>query len=271
MPQFLRSNLRLLAFNLTNPPLSETNLRQAIVCMATQHFFPTSVYYPDSLILSKKEFGFTDIAPYPCAGLDAQARLEVAVRQLESAGYVWDVKPAWDGAARAGSGLRRGGKKVAGFTILVAQEDPFRLATASAIVDQLRVLGIEASVEEADVSEVLYRVFDSRQFDMVILGWRLARYPAYLCDLFGLDNPYFYERAEMTMHCDAFRSALDLNAAQQETFIIQTLLAGDVPVAPLYAETGYDAYAGVVYPFSEVLDGITGLYGAPGLAIPSAP
>ncbi|MEW5939178.1 MAG: hypothetical protein AB1750_05935, partial [Chloroflexota bacterium] len=176
---------------------------------------------------------------------------------------------AWDGAARAGSGLKRVGVKLQQFTILVAQEDAARVAAASFVAEQLRVLGIDAQVLQAESSEVLYRVFDSHQFDMAILGWRLPRYPAYLCDLFGPGNPFFYERPETTEHCAAFRSALDLEAARREAEAIQTLLAGDVPVAPLYAEIGFDAYAGVTYPFADLLGGVTGLYGAPALAIPA--
>jgi ABC-type transport system substrate-binding protein len=266
--QFPRRNLRVLAFNLTTP-LSETALRQAIVCMATQPFFPTKAYYPGGLILSPTDFGFTAASPFPCAGFDAQARLEWSVGTLEAAGYAWEVRPAWEGAARAGSGLKRDGATLPGFRILVAREDDLRVATASAIVSQLRLLGLDVSVEKAEASEALYRVFDSHQFDMVILGWRLARYPSYLCGLFGPGNSYGYERAEMAMHCAAFRSALSLEAAREETYALQTLLAGDAPAAPLYSEAGYDALAGVTYPFGATLDGISGLYGAPWLAIPA--
>ncbi|MEW5940279.1 MAG: ABC transporter substrate-binding protein, partial [Chloroflexota bacterium] len=63
MPRFPRRNLRLLTFNLRNPALSETTLRQAVACMATLHFSPTTAYFPDNLILAPTEFGFTRASP----------------------------------------------------------------------------------------------------------------------------------------------------------------------------------------------------------------
>ena len=271
MPQFARSNLRVLAFNLKNPLLGDFSFRKAAACLAGQHFFPTTFHYPDGLILSERQFGFAPQVQVPCAGMDAQARLAESVRILEEAGYAWDVKPVWEGAPRAGSGVRRGGRQLPGLTLLVAQEDPVRVAVASTIVDQLRLLGVDARVEPSEAADVLFRVYDSGQYDMVILGWRLGRYPAYLCDLFGPGNPFFYERAELSGHCAAFRSALELDAARQEAFAIQSLLAQDLPIMPLYSEVGYDLYAGVAYPFVGALDGAAGMYGAPWLAMPVMP
>lgn len=269
MPQFARSNLRVLAFNVQNPFLGDYGFRQALACMASQHFFPSTFHYPDGLILSAREFGFAPGVKGPCEGMDEPSRLGEAVRVLEAAGYAWDVKPAWEGGIRAGSGLRRGEIKAPGLTLLVAREDAVRVAIASAIVDQLRILGVEASVEPSDAEDVLYRVYDSGQFEMVILGWRLGRFPSYLCDLFGPGNPFHYERPELSQRCAAFGSALDLNAAGEEASALQSLLMQDVPIVPLYSDVGYDLYAGVTYPFVGALDGVTGMYGAPWLAVPS--
>jgi len=190
------------------------------------------------------------------------------VQKLKSVGYTWDVRPDWNGAARPGFGLRRNGTKVPPLSVLVAQEDADRVAAATFIADQLFILGIQTQVLQQETSETLYRVFDSHQFDLALLGWRLPRYPVYLCDLFGPGNPFFYDRPEMTQHCAAFHATLDLDTARQEVDAILNLLAGDVPVAPIYAEAGYDAYAGVTYPFADPLGGMMSLYGAPGLAIP---
>jgi ABC-type transport system substrate-binding protein len=156
-------------------------------------------------------------------------------------------------------------------TLLVAQEDPVRVEVANMAADWMRVIGLDVKVESAGASELMVRVFDSGQFDMTILGWRLARVPSYLCDWFGAGNFYGYHRIELTQHCAAFGSALDLDVARQEALVIESLLAQDLPLAPLYSEMGYDLYAGVTYPFEAVLDGLTGIYGAPWLAIPVLP
>ena len=63
---------------------------------------------------------------------------------------------------------------------LVAQEDPVRIEVASMAADWMRVIGLDVKVEAVEASELVVRVFDSRQFDMTILGWRLARVPSRL-------------------------------------------------------------------------------------------
>ena len=61
------------------------------------------------------------------------------------------------------------------------------------------------------------------------------------------------------------------NARRTIAACVESLLAQDLPLAPIYNENGYDWYAGVAYPFASPLDGVTGLYGAPWLAIPVLP
>ena len=267
---FVRSNLRVLAFNLNRPALADVNLRRAIVCMGDGRMF-SSVHYPDGLILSATQFGVASEARFPCAELTLPERLAESVRILEAAGYAWDVKPVWDGAPRAGSGLRRGGANLPGLTVLVAQEDSVRIEVANMAADWMRVIGLDVKVEPVEASELMVRVFDGGQFDMTVLGWRVPRVPLYLCDWFGAGNPYGYQRIELAQHCGAFGSALELDAARQEILVIESLLAQDLPLAPLYSETGYDLYAGITYPFANALDGLTGMYGAPWLAIPVLP
>jgi hypothetical protein len=42
----------------------------------------------------------------------------------------------------------------------------------------------------------------------------------------------------------------------------------DLPFIPLYQVMQYEAVRNVAYPFEGVLDGLSGLYGAPSLAVP---
>jgi ABC-type transport system substrate-binding protein len=266
--------IRYLAFNLSNPALADPNLRAAIACVIWQpeaaFLFPT-----DGLVPRSNHFWRNPDVTLPCRALtDASARLAQAVTMLESAGYRWDVKPAWEGAPVSGSGLTRSdGARIPALTVLgyESDSDPQRLAWASAVAESVRRLGIPVQFETVEQADVLYRVFDTGQFDMVILGWRLARYPAYLCDLFGAGNPYGYYSEEMLGQCETLRSTTDMETARQAIFAIQARLATDLPVVPLYGNVIYDPMRAVTYPFQNVLDGLSGLYGAPDLALPSAP
>jgi len=267
---FPRSNLRALAFNLNRPALADVNLRRAIVCMSE---FETRmpVYRPRGLVLTADQFGVEPGVSFPCAGWPRPERLAEAVRALEQGGYAWDARPAWQGAAVAGSGLRRGGELISPLTLVVAREDALRVEIAQQLAEQWRALGLTVNVEAVESSVAWMRVFDLGQYDMAILGWRVARLPAYLCDWFGEANPYGYGRAELNDRCAAFRSAPNVEEARRQALAIESLLAQDLPLAPLYSEQGHDLYTGVAYPFSGALDGVTGMYGAPWLAIPVHP
>jgi hypothetical protein len=52
---------------------------------------------------------------------------------------------------------------------------------------------------------------------------------------------------------------------------IQRTLADEVPLVPLYADVVSEPLRGVAYPFTGLLEGLAGVYGAPALASPSVP
>jgi ABC-type transport system substrate-binding protein len=105
---------------------------------------------------------------------------------------------------------------------------------------------------------------------MALLGWRLSVYPSYLCEWFvpAEQNPFAYNGSNLTSACEAWNQVSDLETARLHAFEVQSALMKDLPIVPLFVGVQYDAYRNVNYPFSEVVDGLTGLYGAPALAIP---
>jgi hypothetical protein len=60
----------------------------------------------------------------------------------------------------------------------------------------------------------------------------------------------------------------DLDVAHQQVYEIQSILARELPFIPLYSGVTYDMQRNVTYPFDQVPDGLSGVYGAPDLAIP---
>jgi ABC-type transport system substrate-binding protein len=69
--------------------------------------------------------------------------------------------------------------------------------------------------------------------------------------------------------CEALRSESDYETARLSIFQIQSTLAADLPFIPLFSMVTYDAYRNINYPFEDVLNGVSGLYGAPSFAIPT--
>ena len=268
------NNIRYLAFNLANPALADAVLRAAIACVIVPP--AGNIIIPaDGLVPRSNQLWRNPDVVLPCQGvMDGQTRLSQVVSLLEAAGYAWEVKPAWNGTPVPGSGLTRADGTVVPPRVMLGyspEADIQRMAWAASIAGQISQLGIPVQFEEVEQEEMLYRVFDTREYDMVILGWRLPLYPAYLCDLFKPGNPYSYANPALMQNCEALHTTTDLESARQIVFTIQSLLAADLPVVPLYSNVISDFTRGVSYPFQNVLDGISGLYGAPELAWPSAP
>ena len=112
-------------------------------------------------------------------------------------------------------------------------------------------------------------VFSSHQYDMALLGWNVSEYPGYLCNWFKDGNPFGYQSDRLQSACEALNSTSDLTTAQKDVYEIQSILAQDLPFIPLYSGITYDAYRNIKYPFDSVLGGLSGVYGAPSLAIPA--
>jgi ABC-type transport system substrate-binding protein len=147
-----------------------------------------------------------------------------------------------------------------------------RASTAAAAIEEAAgYLGLPLHAEYVSQDHLRYAVFQDGSYDLAIVGWRLSAYPGYLCDWFGEGNPFRYESSPIISSCQALGSTNDIKTAQGLIFDIQASLAADPWLIPLYADTTYDVYRGIRYPFDQVLDGLSGLYGAPSFAIPTTP
>jgi hypothetical protein len=106
----------------------------------------------------------------------------------------------------------------------------------------------------------------------------LSLYPTYLCEWFkpAEGNPFAYNGSRPALSeveglraaCETWDDTSDLEQARILVSEIQSILAQDLPLIPLYVEVRTDAYRNIRYPFDGLLDGLSGLYGAPSLAVP---
>lgn len=153
--------------------------------------------------------------------------------------------------------------------LLVSSSSSVSVELANLIQQKVERLGITVNVESVNGQDVNFAVFSSHQYDMALLGWRVSEYPGYLCDWFTDGNPFGYHSDRIQSACAALYSTSDLATAQKDVYEIQSILAQDLPFIPLYSGIIYDAYQNIKYPFDNVLDGLSGIYGAPSLAIPA--
>ena len=76
---------------------------------------------------------------------------------------------------------------------------------------------------------------------------------------------------QIGQECQKLASTSDMGTARAEIFQIQEQLAQELPFIPLYVDLTYDAYRDIRYPFQHLMDGLSGVYGAPSEAIPVTP
>lgn len=265
------SDLRFLVFNSLNPELNDPVLRQALACVIDGNELIgqlNSAAAPlDSFVLPDQTFWFAANASLPCKSMDSASRLGQAVNLLKSAGYKWTREPSGNSA---GQGLASpNGSRLPSMNLIAPSSDNVKMKAASYIQQQARLLGILLTSTPAASDQINYAVFSSHQYDMALLGWNVSEYPSYLCDWFGNGNPFGYNGSSLQSACEALNSTSDLAMAQKQAFEIQSILAQDLPFIPLYSGITYDAYRNISYPFTQILGGLSGVYGAPSLAIPT--
>jgi ABC-type transport system substrate-binding protein len=263
-------SMRFLVFNLADPLLADPHLRQAIACLLngdalaspflSPHGGPAAAFVAD-------EYWRAVGLPRPCGGVNLPTRLLAAVEILKSAGYTWRTEPT---PQASGHGLHLpGGEVFPTVTLLAPVSDPVRSELAAKIEQALVPAGIPVAVLLVDADDINYAVFSSHVFDLALVGWRLASYPGYLCDWFGSQGSFNFGNASLDDECDALQRVSELEQARRRLSAIQLILADELPFIPVYAETVQDAYRGTAYPFAHVIDGLSGLYGAPALALPA--
>lgn len=267
-PSYPTSSARFLVFNPNKTVLAEPGFRAALACVIDAN-----------TLLSGQEWAYEEFVlpgpwlkegtPLPCSGLSREERSAKAVDLLKQAGYSWGREPTVD---QAGSDLRTpDGQPFPPVTLLTTTPDVdfSRANIAAGIESQSRYLGIPLTRQEVSPETLRYSVYSSGDYDMVILGWTLSESPGYLCDWFQAPSPFAYGGDRLKSACKALNSTADLGTAYQASNEIQTILSEDLPFIPLYLRLGYENYQHVTYPFEAALNGLSGLYGAPSLAIPA--
>jgi ABC-type transport system substrate-binding protein len=265
------ADLSFLVFNGSNPLLSDPAFRQALVCVmdpgTTLGRLGDGVRELTFFVAPAEKPWDNSNSVLPCNGLDSTSHLAQAVQILKAAGYKWQVSPSQN-AHGLGFAFPNGGA-VPAIHLLVASSNDLEINVGNSINQQLSLVGIQLVVQPLDPEGLRYAVFSSHQYDLAILGWHVSEYPGYLCDWFGDGNPFGYHSNYLQSSCEALNSTTDLTVAQQDIFGIQSTLVQDLPFIPLYSDTIYETYQSIRYPFNSILAGLSGIYGAPSLAIPA--
>lgn len=139
--------------------------------------------------------------------------------------------------------------------------DPLRASTAVWIERWLNEAGIPVSVDLRDSSEIVSKVFAQRDFQMALLVANLATYPSYLVTLFhsqGGSNAGSYANPSYDAAAQQFFFDTDLSNAQKNARQLQTFIAQDLPVLPLFNVPVLEVYRedSVQWAFTTTLNGL---------------
>lgn len=269
------NGFRYMAFNFAKPEFQNVALRQAINCMIDKSFLTDGLLQGAAIAVNTavpagNAFWYNNDVTIFCDGFTAQERFEESMSILKEAGYSWETEPVWN-EGRGGS-IDRGttligpdGAELSEMSLLAPSPgyDPLR-ATAGVFIEQyMQDLGIPVKAELTNFNNIVNAVFAGGDWDMYILGWGLSLYPDYLCEFFATSgglNVLNYTNEELDGLCATFLAETDLDAAREQAFQLQEILATDLPYIYLFTTPVKDAYnaSAIQFDYTDVLGGLVG-------------
>ncbi len=268
------SSAYFLVINPAGPGMTDATIRRALFCSIARAGFARQLEVLPLVSFVLDNSFWTSTAANGICGTENDSLSfdpQKGVAILKAAGYSWGTEPA---GVSDGSGLKQpNGEPFPAITLLAPsqQDDPQTAWASQWVAKSAQHLGIPVNIRSPTPAEIRYAVFNDHKYDMAIVGWQLSAYPGYLCEWFGDGNPFGYDIPQVRADCAALNTTSDLDAARGLVFDIQSVLAQEPPFIPLFSGITYDATRGIVYPFAGILNGLSGVYGAPSVAIPSSP
>ena len=288
-----QNGFRYIEFNQAKPYFSGDQgmaLRQAIACMIDHTLLAQNVLQNEvtpvfTLVPEDLSYWYNPEVPIFCKDMGEAERLNEAVRILKDAGFTWEVEPSYTEGSARDAGYNYGeGIILPDGTALPELDfqapgpgyDPLRATIAVHIEQWLKALGIPVTMNYTPFNTIRANE-NSGDFDIIMLGWGLTSFPSYLCDFFtgatgvgdGSDN-ISYVSPRLHEQCAAFYSEPDMEKARQIAYDLQVTLATELPYITLFTNPIYDAISeNITYPYTEVFDGIQGLYSAWYLVMPA--
>ncbi len=289
---------RYMAFNVRDdrPVTSDVAFRQAVATVVDQSFITDRILQGTAIPINTvmpeaNRFWYnSELVPwgYDEEGnnLDRATRVANAVAILQEAGYTWEGGgvPTWNDDNQTtdltGNLILPDGTPMPELELMSpsAGYDPMRATSAIWIEQWMREIGIPVTANLTGFNNISDAVFAQQDatWDMYILGWGLGNpaYPTYFESFWacqydtettgGFNSPGYCNEEFDQLSAD-FLAATDLESAQQMVFEMQEILNRDLPYIPLFTTPILEAYRdNLVFPYTEVLDGVQGLYGMQG-------
>ncbi len=252
------SGFNYLGFNCRKPPFSLKEFRQAVAYLIDKDFLVKRVLQGkgirrDTVIAPGNKMWLNPDVPTFGKGESIEVRTRKAYELLKNAGWKWQVPPIDDkGNVQPGKGLTMpDGTVMDKFDLLTppADYDPNRAISAMLIAEWLQKFGMPAVARPMAFNALLETVKAKHDFDAFLLGYGFIQPDPDIMRTFfdsegdrkngrnmtGYRNPEYDKLAE--------QSVKTMDTAERKPMImkLQTMIAEDCPVIPLFASSDIDA------------------------------
>jgi len=289
------NGFRFLAFNQARYPFGIPEFGEAVATLIDRDFVLNNVLQGAAIPLATpippgNAYWYKDDVEIPGTKLDEEGnrvdmtrseRVAYATEVLKSAGFTWEVEPEVDVVedlvTTPGQGLKMPNfEPFEPFVMMTppAGYDPMRATFGLYIQLWLQDVGIPIISRPTSFNTISQKVFDEVDFDAFILGWGLGGiYPDYMRAFFHTDGGFQVvgaSDAEYDEYIDNFMAARTMEEAKYWMDKAQDRFQKFQPYTILFTTEIYDVYRKdrIEYPYTEVLDGIQGVYGVPSSAKP---
>jgi ABC-type transport system substrate-binding protein len=283
----LGNGMRYMAFNTRIFPGSEKSFRQAVACISDKEFVLNNVLQGVAVNMDGQmpEALTAWVAPVTgvladCAGLSAEERWNKSVEILQAAGWTatdWGSHPGGADRAVAPVGIKGPAGQTPPADMLLyapgAGYDPLRSTMSLFIADWMQQLGFDVTARPTGFSVIVDKVFTPElceDWHFYMLGWGLTAFPDHPEAFFasyndscegGYNTPGF-NNAEFDALAASFKEAKTVAGAIAISQQMEAILFEELPYLVLFNVPTLEVYRDTVeFPFTDVLDGLTGTGG----------
>jgi peptide/nickel transport system substrate-binding protein len=280
----LGNGMRYMAFNTRVFPGSDKAFRQAVACISDKEFVLNNILQGVAVNMDGQmpEALTAWVAPVTgvladCAGLNAEERFNKSVEILQAGGWTasdWGSHAGGAERAVAPTGIKGPGGQTPPSDMLLyapgAGYDPLRSTMSLFIADWMQQLGLDVTARPTGFDVIVDKVFTPENCEdwyFYMLGWGLSAFPNHPGDFFnsrndtcegGYNTPGF-NNAEFDALDAEFQAAKTISDAIALSQKMEAILFEEMPYLVLFNVPTLEVFRDTVeFPFTDVLDGLTG-------------
>jgi len=226
---FLSSYYDFIGFNFDNPLLKRKEVRQAMAYAINRQtlsldYFINHIKLVDAPILPNTWFTGTSEAFYTYDLTKAKSLLPIDLKDGDTDGFIDTVDLVESDKYN----------KIV-LKMIVNQNQPIRVSTATYLANSFKSLGIFVEVEVLE-TELYYKRIQAGDYDLIYGGWKLSQVPDYvaLFDTFGEQNFIHYSNENMDIVLEDIVGSSSEEKLIKNVSEFKQMIIEDLPYISLY-------------------------------------